>query len=263
MIADPYCVLVLLPNDIDEEKLLAYCSALQAFSKAVKTKTEGWNTIYKGQEKMVVPVELTVTCTNDWHRKVIEEIVKPHKMPYSSVHLRGFNYVVDLRDSQKEAKIYSERIHKHFSQILGILIGAEAPSLPDIQHIPKVTKPELVCDVLLTPKAELWMRGADFQVNSKVLCKSCSFENLCAQLNSCKLLIGEVSLETYLASSFNVPVMELTEESIGRTYLSKFTSPNYRQYIVADKEKCSQAFLMRLQTLWESITTKQQSPFLV
>lgn len=263
MIADPYCVLVLLPNDIDEEKLLAYCSALQAFSKSVKTKIEGWNTIYKGQEKMVVPVHLTLTCTDEWHRQVITQIVNPHELRYSSPTLKGFNYVVDLRDSQREANIYAERIHKHFSQILGILIGAEASALPDIQHIPKVIKPELVCDVLLTPKAELWMRGADFQVNSKVLCKSCSFENLCAQLNSCKLLIGEVSLETYLASSFNVPVMELTEESVGRTYLSKFTSPNYRQYIVANEEKCSRAFLMRLQTLWESIMNKQQSPFLV
>jgi hypothetical protein len=259
MTADPYCVLVQLPNDIAEEKLLAYCAALQAFSKSVKAKTEGWNTIYKGQEKMIVPVELTVTCTDEWHRKVIQEIVNPHKLLYISPALKGFNYVVDLRNSQAEAQIYAERIHKHFSQILGILIGAETPALPDVQHIPKVTKPDLVCDVLLTPKAELWMRGAKFEVESRVLNKNCTFETLCAQLNSCKLLIGEVSLETYLASSFNVPVMELTEASIGRTYLSKFTSPNYRQYIVADREKCSPAFLMRLQTLWHSITNKQQS----
>jgi hypothetical protein len=214
--------LIVISDDVTDETVLAVLAALQAYESSAYTKVKGTNATHKQNVKL--DLHITIVCKNPEYDFIWLRCLTKIRSIFRSTNDYPdeiFTYVAIV--SIEAARGLGNKT-RHIADLLGILLGAEASSLPDVSNL--VTKFSVTNDLLIhrfnLPDNDNVM-PVDSILFSHNTIAPLSLEGRTKHVFGSKAVFGTSSYETYLACALKKPVVEIQKD----TQLYKWSNPNY------------------------------------
>jgi len=215
--------LIVISDDVTDETVLAVLAAIQAYESSAYAKVKGSNTTHNQNVKL--ELSITLVCANEdydfiWQR-CLTKLDKIIRHTSGEVDITGEHFTYVALVSIEAARNLGNKT-KHIADLLGILLGAETSSLPDVSNLIteyKVAKRnwyvfnslETLWEKFETSKKyNSFVEGKTFQEKTLLVFESCA-------------IFGYSSYETYLACALKKPVIEIQKDQ----QLYKWSNPNY------------------------------------
>lgn len=208
-------VLFILSDDITDETVFAVLSALQSYESASILNTKSWNKVHKQDVKLDLSIWLVSPNRN--YDFIFERCLTKLCGIFADVESTtsiDWTYVASISIAQAKAIALATELHLAIA--LGVLIGSEAKSLPDVSNLVSeyTQHKDWVCfdNCLLTKHRavvddELSISYFDSRFDSKRNKKS--LELAAKEVFESIAVIGCSSFETYLACALQKPVFEV------------------------------------------------------
>jgi hypothetical protein len=222
-----------IPAGIPDYEILAPISAIQSYVKDAYIKADAWSSQRPGYKKELT-LNLDVVCTELRYVDIVNAILKPRNVWYTheAIHTDNYAMFCDLAS----ARLYEKNKRLHASSAYGIVAGCESKSLPDLPLVKD--RYEGVDILVLCSESEkfVWefvgkhappgikVANADPGEHKNIV-------DLIALCNSAKIVMGKLSLATYVAASLGKGVLEIYPTHLPLAWLSKWSDPFYGMYV--------------------------------
>ena len=138
---------------------------------------------------------------------------------------------------------------KHAAIAMGLLVGAEASSLPDLSAIQfDPSKVDRHIDVLFIDFGDMWMVVQGYLAQNRPELVHDLYYSIW-DLFVADMVVGYRSAPTYIASALGKKVVELYPDNKYKRWLSKWDNPNYS--MIYGKEFPASKIWRAMETLWE------------
>lgn len=220
--------IVIVLTHVTDETVLAILSALQAFEKSLIQKNDAWNQVHHVDRKLDLSLFLVVV--EDRYNFIFQKCLTHLKKIYlvgDPVENIDLHYVCKL--DIKEAEALAAPTRKPLALALGILLGAEAGTLPDVTGIVPFTA---VSHKLLLDERLLHLFPC-VDVVDNTYADGMSLDQKIEWVQRSAVVVGYSSFETYLACCLRKPVLEVQFNSA----LYKWDNKQYYTITEADMIK--------------------------
>lgn len=210
--------LIMLGDDITDETVLAALSAVQTFEKNAVDKVNSWNAVHKDNKKSELKIYLICPSRYEFLFKRCLKNVEGIYNDAMRVPKLSYTYITYL--ANERANKIGINTDKPLAIALGIILGAEAPVLPDVSNLITCHTKQassILCDPLLSKVSALTNKAVILAQNDSDL------EDRTMDVFQAEYVVGYSSYETYLACCLQKPVFEV---QLGRG-LFKWSNKKY------------------------------------
>lgn len=255
-------VLIEIPGSVLPRELPAALAAIHFYKKTAFEKAAAWSSMvknYKRELTLNIDIVCDEVCVQERISALLEVPVfyEAPKDPYSYDMYHRFDSIKSFRANGKF----------HASSAYGICLGCEAQSLFEIpvEKIIKNVEGRQAVDILVIDNAHddykevwEWIGSAvpNLQV-SRLVPYLNPLQSMVAAINDASLVVGPLSMFTYLAACMHKPVFEFYPENLSRNWLSKWSSPNYSMYITDKPDK--DVTIRGVSYLWQTAKSKREA----
>lgn len=217
-------VLFIIEDDITDETILAALAAIQAYERGAILKNKSWNKIHK--QDVVLDLEIDIILNKRYQfifKNCLTFVGSFYDKQINIKDLNLFkNYTYICQMSLFVAEMIAEHTNKPLASALGILIGAEADSLPDVSGLVSETQKSnrlYVEDFSLVKRCvNLDLPAGSFHYNFVS-----SLEELINIVANSAGVVGYSSFATYLSCALQKPTVEIQFNKL----LYKWSNKNY------------------------------------
>lgn len=255
-------ILFILSNDITDETILAVLAALQNYEKAAFDKIKGWNSVHKQDRQISLKIHLVYE--NERHYFIFDRCL-PHlisiKKTIDEVNTKTFDCIVAL--SISAALKIADKTNKPLADALGVLIGGEGGTLPDVSNLCQsfvVDIGQLIdskfLDTYTITSSDIEPHSLDCLAIAAYYFAdtSMALEQRALSVFKSKCAIGYSSFETYLACALKKPVLEIQKNK----HLYKWSNPNYFCVTDENKDNVIKGVELCLQKICDVLTVMDQ-----
>lgn len=217
-------VLLHVAPDVSDETVLAYLAAFQAYEHDALAKVKGWNKTHRDNKQL--ELELYINCPDRYYFLFERCLSKYKKIESMALTISMVDVIVQL--SVERALAICDKTDKPLAQGIGILIGAESSTLPDVSNLVHGIPFDgtFLIDEALNDDNYFIMANNIFgsirHFNS-LKSEDLSILTKIEYVIRARAILGYSSFETYLASAMGKPVFEIQENK----HLRKWSNKKY------------------------------------
>lgn len=153
--------------------------------------------------------------------------------------------------TEEKAWAIAEATEKHVAIAMGLLLGAESKSLPDLSGITFEEPKDYHVNVLFLDHGDTWLFIDEYMRRNRPEVTYDWYFKI-DQLADADMVVGHRSAPTYIASALGKKVVELYPDDKYKRWLSKWDNPNYS--MIYGKEFPASMIWRSMETLWERPT---------
>jgi hypothetical protein len=228
-----------ISEDFTSEYALALLSAIQCYMYDCKNKTRSWNIIHKTNRRHAL--HLMIVSSNIYMRSFLITWLRKDKEFYETIYERPNLLTGTISEIDYYVNITPERVAHvtatgklHFHQGVGILLGCDSKSLPNLfaEDAPQESGLLVISSncLHLFPESE-WENLLGDKFKSVITIDSDVEANMHPDVISVILkaecVIGMRGFVTYAGSSLKKPVLEFVNPADTFWYLTQWSNPSY------------------------------------